>query len=284
MANIIFISFRTINFLPNFAIKIKALFSYFSSYLKFLIKSKNHHGIHSPFVYNFITKCLYTKISSDNSQIKAIRENRYSLLLNHNKINVTDFGAGSKVFKSEIRSISKIAKNAGISNKRGKLLYKIVQYFMFEQILEIGTSLGIATTYLSLASSKAKVITLEGCHETAKVAKDQFIKMNLKNITTTIGDFKITLPKTICDKKFDLIYFDGNHQRDATINYFEQCLSTIHNETIFIFDDIHWSRQMEQAWDHIIKHPKVTISIDTFQWGIVFFRKEQPKEHFFLRL
>jgi predicted O-methyltransferase YrrM len=260
------------------------LIPYLSSYLKFLIKSTNQHGIHSPFVYNFVTKCLYKKISSDKEQIHIIKANRNSLLTNHNKIKVTDFGAGSKVFQNEIRSISKITINAGISNKRGKLLYKIVQYFMAEHILEIGTSLGIATTYLSLANSKAKIKTLEGCKETAKIAQNQFEKLSLKNIKIIVGDFKNTLQNVIGDQKFDLIYFDGNHQKDSTIIYFEQCLATVHNETIFIFDDIHWSKPMEQAWNFIKNHPKVTVSIDTFQWGIVFFRKQQLKEHFIVRV
>jgi len=243
----------------------------------------NEHGIHSPFVFDFITKCLYKKVLN-TKQIQSITENRNSLLTNHNKINVTDFGAGSRVFKSNNRSISKIAKNAGISVKRGALLYKIVQYISADEILEIGTSLGIATTYFSLANSKAKIKTLEGCKETARTAIERFDTLKLNNIETIIGDFKDTLPKTLSNKKYDLIYFDGNHQKEATINYFEQCLKTVHNETIFIFDDIHWNKSMEEAWCHITSHPSVTISIDTFQWGIVFFRKEQFKEHFIVRV
>jgi len=284
MANIIFISFPTINFLPIFAIKRKALYRFITSYFKFLIHSTNQHGVHSPFVYNFITKCLYKKLPDTDKNIQIILKNRNLLLNNNQKINVTDFGAGSKVFDSNLRSISKIAKNAGISKKRGKLLYKIVQYFSIEQILEIGTSVGLATTYLSFANSKAKIQTLEGCVETAKIAQNVFESLELNNINLEIGDFKNTLPTIIKNKKYDLIFFDGNHQKNATINYFEQCLDTIHNETVFIFDDIHWSKSMESAWEYIADHPKVTISIDTFQWGIVFFRKEQVKEKFIMRV
>jgi predicted O-methyltransferase YrrM len=80
-----------------------------------------------------------------------------------------------------------------------------------------------------------------------------------------------------------LIYFDGNHSKKATLDYFELLLPTICNETLWIFDDIHWSPEMEEAWEIIKKHPKVTVTIDTFQWGLVFFRSEQPKEHFVIR-
>jgi predicted O-methyltransferase YrrM len=284
MANIIFISFPTINFLPIFAIKRKALYRIIISYFKFLIHSTNQHGVHSPFVYNFITKCLYKKIPVSNKDIETIEENRNLLLNNNQKINVTDFGAGSKIFDSNWRSVSKIAKNAGVTKRRGKLLYNIVQYFSTEQILEIGTSVGLATTYLSIANSKAKIQTLEGCVETAKIAQNVFDRLELNNIKIVIGDFEDTLQNIINSKKYDLVYFDGNHQKNATIKYFEICLDTVHNETIFIFDDIHWSKSMELAWEYIKDHPKVTVSIDTFQWGVVFFRKEQVKEKFIIRV
>ena len=260
------------------------MYHYLISYINFLINSTNQHGIHSPFVYDFTTKCLYKKNKNNKKIIKILNEYRNSLLSNKNIIYVTDFGAGSRVFKSNKRSISAIAENAGISKKRGNLLFNIVQYFKPQQILEIGTSLGIATTSLSLGNPNARIITLEGCPETVKITKNQFNKFKLDNIKIRVGEFKNTLSQIVNKNKFDLIYFDGNHQKEATINYFRQCLTTIHEETIFIFDDIHWNKEMEQAWDYIKNHEKVTVSIDTFQWGIVFFRKEQPKEHFIIRI
>ncbi|MDH3322407.1 MAG: class I SAM-dependent methyltransferase [Flavobacteriaceae bacterium] len=253
------------------------------SYIKFLKRSSNQHGVHSPFVYNFITKCLYNHDEYDGNY-EHFKEFKASLLKNDNTINVTDFGAGSKLFKSNTRKISAIAKNAGISNKRSYLLYKIAHFFKPTEILEIGTSLGMATASLSLANPNANITSLEGCPETAKIAQNQFNTLRLKNIHLLIGDFKNTLQRTISNKKYDLIYFDGNHQEDATIAYFERCLTTVHNETVFIFDDIHWSKGMENAWEYIKNHDKTTISIDTYQWGIVFFRKEQPKEHFTIRV
>ena len=254
------------------------------SYISFFISSSNEHGIHSPFVYNFATKCFYTNSDTFRDQFDQIQNFRQSLIDNHQTINITDFGAGSRIFKSNHRKISAIAKNAGISNKRAELLIRIVQYFNSKNILEIGTSLGIGTACLGLGNPKSKITTLEGCPETAKIAKEQFNKFNLNNIDIKIGDFKSTLPKDINKMNYDLIYFDGNHQKEATINYFEQCLMSAHNNTVFIFDDIHWSKGMEEAWNYIKDHNKVTVSIDTFQWGMVFFRKEQPKEHFVIRV
>ena len=261
------------------------------SYLQFLWHSKNEHAVHSPFVFNLVTKCFYDKKSKPEYSI--LRNYRNSLLENKTTIEVTDFGAGSKVFKSNTRQISKIAKTAGISPKRAELLFRIVNYFQpdpnesekaKQSILEIGTSLGLTTSALALGNPKAKIITLEGCPETASIAKIQLQKFNHNTINFVVSEFTEYLKNyQLSIINYQLIYFDGNHQKQATLDYFELLLPTITNETVWIFDDIHWSAEMEDTWEIIKTHSKVTVTIDTFQWGLVFFRKEQPKEHFVIR-
>lgn len=252
----------------------------FKSYLKFLWKSTNAHGVHSPFVFDLVRKCFYDK--TDYPEYKVLKNYRNTLLQNKNTIEVTDFGAGSRVFKSNTRAINKIAKNAGISAKDAELLFRIVNYFQPTNILEIGTSLGLATSALAVNNS-VEITTLEGCQETAKVAQLQFQKFNF-NVNLKVTEFNDYL-QTLNLKPitYNLIYFDGNHSKEATLNYFELLLPTISNETVWIFDDIHWSAGMEEAWKIIKNHPKVTVTVDTFQWGLVFFRKEQEKEHFIIR-
>ncbi|MBF2707811.1 O-methyltransferase [Flavobacterium soyangense] len=253
------------------------------SYIKFLWKSKNEHAVHSPFVFNLVTKCFYDKTKF--SKYSILKNYRNTLLENKNTIKVTDFGAGSKVFKSNTREISKIAKTAGITLKRAELLYRITNYFQPDSILEIGTSLGLATSALAFGNPKAKITTLEGCPETAKIAKEQLGKFGLTNVNSVVTEFNSYLQ--ICNLKpeiCNLIYFDGNHSKSATLDYFELLLPTITNDSVWIFDDIHWSPNMEEAWKIIKSHPKVTVTIDTFQWGIIFFRKEQHKEHFVIRV
>ena len=253
------------------------------SFLKFLYNSKNQHGVHSPFVFDLVTKCFYDK--KNYPEYEVLKSYRKSLLANKTIIEVTDFGAGSRVFKSNQRKISAIAKNAGISPKRAELLFRITNYFQPESILEIGTSLGMATSSLSVGNSNAKIISLEGCPQTMAIAKNQCQLQNLNNIKfvhTKFEDFFTTdnrQPTT-----YNFIYFDGNHSKSATLEYFELLLPTIINETVWIFDDIHWSKDMEEAWESIKNHSKVTVTIDTFQWGLVFFRKEQEKEHFTIRI
>lgn len=255
------------------------------SYFKFLLNSKNEHGIHSPFMYDLVTKCFYD--NTNYSEYATLKDYRKSLLENKNTIEVTDFGVGSKIFKSNTRQISKIAKTAGISSKNAKLLFRIVTYFQPKSILEIGTSLGLATSALSLGNQKAKIISLEGCTETQNITKKMFQASgfmleneNINFVTTEFSQYlkNFQLPAS----NFQLIYFDGNHSKKATLDYFELLLPTITNDTIWIFDDIHWSKDMEEAWTFIKKHPKVKVTIDTFQWGILFFRQEQEKEHFII--
>lgn len=252
------------------------------SYLQFLWNSKNQHGVHSPFVYSLVTKCFYDR--KNKPEYKILKQYRNDLLQNKNTIEVTDFGAGSRVFKSNTRQISKIAKTAGITPKRAELLFRIVTYFQPENILEIGTSLGLATSAMSLGNPKSKIVTLEGCPETSGIAKIQFQKFNFNNVETVVTEFKDYFSKTATENnKWELIYFDGNHSKKATLDYFELLLPTITNDTIWIFDDIHWSPDMEEAWEIIKKHPKVKVTMDTYQWGLVFFRYEQEREDFVIR-
>lgn len=253
------------------------------SYLKFLYRSKNEHGVHSPFVFDLVTKCFYDKAKYPGYLL--LKAHRKSLLQNKSTIEVVDFGAGSRVFKSNKRQIAAIAKNAGISPRRAELLFRAAQYFRPESVLEIGASLGLATAALSLGNPKAKIITLEGCAQTLAVAEKQFQKFNLQNINPVAIEFSGYLDSlNFRPSKFGLIYFDGNHSQKATLEYFERLLPTITNETVWIFDDIHWSEGMEAAWETIKAHPKVTVTVDTYRWGLVFFRKEQQKEHFTIRI
>lgn len=250
-------------------------------YIEFLRRSKNQHGIHSPFVYQLWTHCVYDRKKKPSYAI--LKKYRKQLLSSKQKIEVTDFGAGSRVFTSNKRSVAAIVKNAGMRPKRLRLLYRICTYFMPLHTLELGTSLGLATTAMALGNPDGTITTIEGCPMTAQVAQQAFTANNLKNITL----FNTTFETYFSDRNnaiFDLVFIDGNHNKEHTLQYFNTLLQKKHNESIFIFDDIYWSKEMTEAWNTIKQHPDVTVTIDTYQWGIVFFRKEQCKEHFVLRV
>ena len=257
------------------------MFYQITQYIKFLSRSTNQHGVHSPFVYDLITKCFYDKTTYD--AYRHISNYKKDLLKDITKIKVTDLGAGSQIMKKKECSVSDIAKNAGSTNKRAKLLYRFVNYFKPKTILEIGTSLGIASHAMALGNPKAHITSIEGCPNILEFTKNNFKNFRLEHINLVNGDFN----ETVKNKKtntYDLIFFDGNHQKEATLNYFETLLQTANNDSVFIFDDVYWSTGMTEAWEVIKQHPKVTITIDTFFWGFVFFRKEQLKEHFTIRL
>src|SRR5690606_35219993 len=124
---------------------------------------------------------------------------------------------------------------------------------------------GITTLYEAVAAPTAKIITFEGCPQTAAVAERNFRKLNRQNIEIVTGNIDETLPERLKEvSSIDFVFFDANHRYEPTVRYFETCLSKAHNDTCFIFDDIHWSDEMEQAWETIRAHPSVTVSIDLF--------------------
>ena len=152
-------------------------------------------------------------------------------------------------------------------------------------MLELGTSLGITTSYLSFANPDAAITTMEGAPEVASVAKNNFKQLHLSNIQVKKGNFDETLEAVIHQlSAVDFAFIDGNHRKQPTLNYFDQLISLSTPSTIFIFDDIHWSKEMEEAWHEIQQHTAVTLTIDLFFIGIVFFRTEQKiKQHFIVR-
>jgi len=248
-------------------------------FFKYLLLSKSRHGVHSPFVYGFVENVIQNK--SEESAFSKVKTARKELLKNHKEINFTDFGAQKGEKK---RVVSKVAKRSGVSAKYGRILFKTAKYFDCKQILEFGTSLGISGSYLALSPHTNRFVTMEGCKNIASIAENTFENCGIKNAQIEIGDFDKILPNVISTiDKIDLVFFDGNHTEKATIEYFNSCLPLIHNDTVFVFDDIHWSKGMEKAWEKIKENPKVTISIDIFRMGFVFFRKESSKEHFVIR-
>ncbi|MCF6185200.1 MAG: class I SAM-dependent methyltransferase [Bacteroidales bacterium] len=253
-------------------------------YLKYRLfaKHKKGFGIHSPFLYRFVREVLY-----GNKYFYAydeIAELRYDLLDCDEEISVKDFGAGSKKMKNNIRKVRDIAKYSAVSEKFGEMLFRTVEYYKPKTILELGTSLGIGTLYLAKPDSRAKVYTIEGCPETAKKATENFKELKAGNIEQIIGNIDEKLPDLLKKiEKLDLVYFDGNHQKEATLSYFYRCLQKTHNDTIFYFDDIHWSEGMTEAWNEIKKNEKVTLTVDLFFGGFVFFKKELSKEDFIVK-
>jgi len=252
------------------------------AYLTYWLRAKTKHGVHSPFVFNLLTSVI--KINKTYYAYESIERIRAEMLHNKNFVEVVDLGAGSTHLTSNKRKIAAIAKHSLKSPKYGQLLFRLVDHFQPRVSLELGTSLGITTLYIAAANKKARVISIEGSQAIANVAIQNFKKMDATNIKLVVGNFDDTLTNELKNiKQLDLVFFDGNHRKEPTLRYFEQCLQLAHNDSVFIFDDIHWSDEMEEAWKIIKQHKQITLTIDLFFLGLVFFRKEQVKEHFVLK-
>ena len=254
------------------------------AYLRFWLRSGNAHGLHSPFVFG-----LYTSVVRHTGLFgayEAIEDRRRQLLSSPASIHVTDFGAGSHTGAGQQRRVADIARTAAKPRPLAQLLFRLVNYFRPATILELGTSLGLTTAYLAAASSQQRVITLEGCPNVAAVARETFAALSLGNIEIIEGNIDHTLAPTLAalGAPVDFVFFDGNHRYEPTLRYFEHCLAHRTDESVFVFDDIHWSADMERAWEVIKAHPDVRLTVDLFYIGVVFFRKNQPKQHFSLRV
>lgn len=252
------------------------------SYIKYRLFSRNEHSIHSPYLFRF-----YLDVIKDQTPFYVfddIESIRSKLLMTDMEITIEDYGAGSKVNNSTKRNIKDITRHSVKSPKYGQLLFRLVNHFKPNSVLELGTSLGVSTLYLAGSNKKMTVTTVEGCPNTSKVAQINFDKLNFANINLVTANFDQFLPQYLAKTKtLDFVFFDGNHQKEATLNYFNWCVERAHDKTVFIFDDIHWSIGMTEAWEEIKKHPKISATIDLFFVGIVFFNTDLSKENFLLR-
>ena len=254
-------------------------------YIRYYVTAMNGkgHGVHSPFVFDLVVKVLNDQ--QNHHAYQSIEQIRQNLLSNHQPITIEDFGAGSRVKKSPVRKIATIANSSLKPKKFSQLLFRLVNYFQPATIVELGTSLGITSAYLAAANNSAKVITMEGSTAVAEIAQSNFNRLNLHNIKLVTGNFDYTLSQTLKDiNNIDFAFIDGNHRYEPTVRYFKQILSKSNQHTLIILDDIHWSEEMEGAWEEVKQHPAVTLTIDLFFIGLVFLRKEQQqKEHFVIR-
>lgn len=222
----------------------------------------------------------------EKTQLAPIQSLRRELRRSRQLITIADYGAGSKVNPSRQRTIGDIARHSQKTFRFGRLLFRLVRRFNAKTIVDLGTSLGLTTACLAEATKPygGRVLTFEGCPETATVARQNFGRLGIQNVDVVVGNIDETLaPKLRENGPVDFVFFDANHRYEPTVRYFETCLAHVQNDTVFVFDDIHWSDEMEQAWAYIKAQDAVTITVDLFWVGLVFFRREQPKQDFVLR-
>ena len=254
-------------------------------YLRYLIFAKKPHKLEPGFLKEFYTNCIYKKKEYEEMQkIETVRQN---LLTSPDSIKVTDYGKGSKKQpvkddnypKLYSRRVKDIAKYSLKTERECILFANMVEFMRPERILELGTSFGITTSYMAMAQYTPAVVTVEGCPNTALIAKSTFKTLGFENIELIIGSFDDIIPSQLSTPdKFNMAIIDGNHAYKPVVEYFNALAQQMPDNGVIVIDDIRWSLEMIRAWEEIKKHPEVILSIDLFSIGIVFFNKALPKE------
>ncbi len=262
-------------------------------YLHYYLTAANGkgHGIHSPFAFDFVLKVLNDRHAyPDYAAIESLRRR---LRGDEAKLEIEDMGAGSAWKAPRQRSVGDITRYAAKPARLGQLLYRIARYYRPARVVELGTSLGFSTAYLAAGAAHGgggadfgvgRVWSIEGSGQVAAAAERNLHSLGLEAQVVT-GNFDIVLPGLLQEiGVVDLAFVDGNHRRDPTLSYFNQLMTFAGRPAILIFDDIHWSPEMEEAWAVIKNDPRVYLTIDLFFIGLVFLREEfKVKQDFVIR-
>ncbi len=254
------------------------------NYIGYRAKAKTRYKVHSPFVFDLVEKVLNDK--TEYPDYRKIERFKKKIGKSKTVIETVDFGsrADNKPYKEYFEKVGKIVKKRSQRKKQARLLYRLSRYFRPQNILEFGTAAGISTAYIKAPVPESRMISMEGCASLADVASSNLRQLKIKNVEISIGNFDVTLPHIL--ERFDqldFVFFDGNHRQEPTLGYFEQCAEKAGENTLFVFDDIHWSPGMEKAWNTIKKDERVTLTIDLFWFGLVFFRKGIEKQDFIIK-
>jgi predicted O-methyltransferase YrrM len=260
------------------------IFSRAVKYLNYTLLSRHKwgHGIHSPFVFDLVSRVFRNRI--DPSVAREVEQVRKKMLSDTRSIYVHDLGSRSELLDSNQRKVKEIARYSPVPMKYGKLLSNMAAEFGKPLIIELGTSLGISAMYLAVCCKETSVYTIEGCPATAEIARQNILKAGLDNIKILEGSFEDVLPELAARGiKPGLVFIDGNHRKEPVKKYFSQIAEFSGPKTVIIIDDINYSKEMAEAWEEIKLHEKVSLSIDVFRMGILFFREGINHNNYIIR-
>jgi len=244
-------------------------------------------GIHSPYLFELVRFIL----RDENSYycFADIERRREMLQTCEDVLDVVDYGSSGSPEGARVqRRVCDIAKRHLESARVGQLLFRLVVWKGTQEkrpleIIELGTSLGVTTAYLAAACSSNRVMTMEGSGAVLKVAQGVWKALKLENITWQEGNLDDTLYKH-ARERLDLAYVDANHTYEATMRYVDFLLPRMAEKGIVVVDDIHYSEEMERAWDELRADRRVTTSMDLYHAGLLFVDPHYMKRHYRIRI
>jgi len=248
-------------------------------YIRYLARAKHRKGfgVHSPFVFKLIGEVIEERIPY--YKYGLIEQVRQLLLKTPKTVYVENDGTG----KSGEQKIATIVKKSSLSKTYAQVLFRLVNFYKAQDILELGSSFGLTTMYLAAPDSRSKVVAIEGCADIAAYAKLSCQRAGFENITIENGHIDRCLPEVLAGfEKLDFVFFNANHRQEAFLSYFEQCLKKSHAKTVFVINDIYYSKEMTQAWEKIKQREEIRVTIDMFVYGIVLFDPDLQKEDYTL--
>lgn len=240
------------------------------------IRYRKGFGVHSPFVYNLITKVIEERCGYYSFyDIELLRK---QLLFREERLTYPD---RQKRGRMKSRTIGEIVKREAIKPRHGALLFRLVNYFKSVRILQLGPTMGLSTLYLTSYASHLQCVALENVSEFATIARQVFDKAARNPIDLRVGDYQTLLPEALRDmKQVDCVFFNTLYELYDNFRLFEACLDYVHNDTFFVFEGIRANSQMRKFWQDVCASPDVTVTLDLYSLGIVFFNKKLHKRDY----
>lgn len=249
-------------------------------WLRFYLKARTIYDVHSPFVAGLIhhvveDKRWYYAFSDIESRRRAWKKDDTPVVL-------SALGAGSMVSRSQVRTAGELLSSNAVDPETGRRLFRLVSWIKPTYLVELGTAQGISTAYMASAWSTTQFYSLEGNRIVAEIAQRHLTELQKVKVKLLTGNFREKLPALLDQlPKLDFLFVDGDHTESNTLHYYRLCVEKSTAGSVFVFADIHWTDEMERAWHTLCAMPEVTLSIDLFHLGLLFFNPDiREKQHY----